>query len=198
MVGLKRIPLKYNQGELKSELSAMAEAHGYKGRIGVIRYFFGAIHNYLCHLIASNLPASNLQLLLYRSTGVKIGRRVVIGAGVFLDRDWPELITIEDYVGISPRAMLISHSRPMVSLEEYVPSFASGIRIKRGAWIAAGAIILPGVTVGEGAIVGAGAVVTKDVPPRSLVGGAPARVIKKLEKNAPAKVHQPRQKENRR
>ena len=135
-------------------------------------------------MIATNLPSSNLQLQLYRSMGVKIGQRVVIGTGVFIDPDWPELITIEDYVGISPRSMLVSHSRPMVSLEGYVPSFAAEVTIKRGAWIAAGAIILPGVTVGAGSIVGAGAVVVNDVPPRTLVAGAPAKVVKRLEKAA--------------
>jgi len=161
----------------------MAEAHGYKGRIGVVKYFFKSLHNYLCHVIASNLPASDLQLTLYRSMGIKIGKRVVIGINVFIDPDWPELITIEDYVGISPRAMLISHSRPMVSLKGYVPSFASGIKISKGAWIGAGAIVLPGVTVGEGAVVGAGALVVDDIPPHSLVGGVPAKVIKKLQKS---------------
>ena len=45
-------------------------------------------------------------------------------------------------------------------------------------WIASNAIILKGVTVGKGAIVAAGAVVTKNVPPYSIVGGAPAKVLK--------------------
>ena len=44
----------------------------------------------------------------------------------------------------------------------------------------AGATILPGVTVGENAIVGAGAVVTKDVEPNTVVGGIPAKLIKRL------------------
>jgi acetyltransferase-like isoleucine patch superfamily enzyme len=51
------------------------------------------------------------------------------------------------------------------------------VRICRNAWIGKGAYILKGVTIGEGAIVGAGAVVTKDVPPRSIAVGNPARVI---------------------
>lgn len=47
------------------------------------------------------------------------------------------------------------------------------------AWIATGATILQGVTIGEGAIVAAGAVVTKDVAPWTVVGGNPAKFIKK-------------------
>ena len=52
--------------------------------------------------------------------------------------------------------------------------------LKRNCWIGAGATILPGVTVGENAIVGAGAVVTKDVEPNTVVGGIPAKLIKRL------------------
>ena len=50
-----------------------------------------------------------------------------------------------------------------------------------GVWIGARAMILPGVTIGEGAVVAAGAVVTKDVEPWTVVGGNPARFIKKRE-----------------
>ena len=45
-------------------------------------------------------------------------------------------------------------------------------------WIGARVIILPGVQIGSGSIIGAGAVVTKDIPPFSVVGGVPAKVIK--------------------
>ena len=53
------------------------------------------------------------------------------------------------------------------------------ITIMDDVWIATGATVLPGVTVGEGAVVAAGAVVTKDVAPWTVVGGNPAKVIKK-------------------
>jgi acetyltransferase-like isoleucine patch superfamily enzyme len=47
-------------------------------------------------------------------------------------------------------------------------------------WIGANAVILPGVTIGNHSVVAAGAVVTKDVPPHTLVGGVPAKIIKTL------------------
>lgn len=54
------------------------------------------------------------------------------------------------------------------------------IHIEDKVWLGANVTILPGVTIGEGAIVAAGAVVTKDVPPRTIVGGIPAKFIKKI------------------
>jgi acetyltransferase-like isoleucine patch superfamily enzyme len=55
----------------------------------------------------------------------------------------------------------------------------SPIRVQDHVWIGCRAVILKGVTVGEGAIIANNAVVTKDVPPRTMVAGNPARVIKK-------------------
>ena len=54
------------------------------------------------------------------------------------------------------------------------------IHIEDKVWLGANTTICPGVTIGEGAIVAAGAVVTKDVAPRTVVGGIPAKFIKKL------------------
>ncbi|MBR1934902.1 MAG: sugar O-acetyltransferase [Muribaculaceae bacterium] len=54
------------------------------------------------------------------------------------------------------------------------------IHIGKNVWIGANATILAGVTVGDGAIVAAGAVVTKDVAPRTIVGGVPARLLKQI------------------
>ncbi len=52
--------------------------------------------------------------------------------------------------------------------------------IKKGSSIGSSATIMCGITIGENAVVGAGAVVTKDVPPKTIVAGVPAKIIKKL------------------
>ena len=55
------------------------------------------------------------------------------------------------------------------------------VTIADDVWIGANAVVLPGVTIGQHSVVAAGAVVTQDVPPYSVVGGVPARVIKNLK-----------------
>lgn len=52
------------------------------------------------------------------------------------------------------------------------------VKVGNDVWIGTRAMIMGGITIGDGAVVGAGAVVTKDVPPYSIVGGVPARIIR--------------------
>ncbi|MNG32136.1 Virginiamycin A acetyltransferase [compost metagenome] len=56
--------------------------------------------------------------------------------------------------------------------------YRQGITIEDDCWIGSNVTILDGVTIGTGSVVAAGAVVTKDVPPYSVVGGVPAKIIK--------------------
>ena len=53
--------------------------------------------------------------------------------------------------------------------------------IEDDVWIASGARVMPGVRIGAGAVVAAGSIVTKDVAPGTLVAGAPARLVRRLE-----------------
>jgi acetyltransferase-like isoleucine patch superfamily enzyme len=89
-------------------------------------------------------------------------------------------IDIGDDVMIGPNAQLISSGHPVDPATRRSQITTAPIRIGRGVWIAAGATVLQGVTVGDDAVVAAGAVVTKDVPPRTLVAGVPAKVIREL------------------
>ena len=61
--------------------------------------------------------------------------------------------------------------------------FRGAVQLRNGCWIGIGAVILPGVTIGQNAIVGANAVVTGDVPDHAVVGGIPARILKRLDVN---------------
>jgi acetyltransferase-like isoleucine patch superfamily enzyme len=59
-------------------------------------------------------------------------------------------------------------------------AYVGPVELRDGCWLGIGVVILPGVTVGRNAVVAANAVVTQDVPDRTVVGGIPARIIKRL------------------
>ena len=114
---------------------------------------------------------------------INYGKHTKIGKNVFINFDCIFLdlggITIEDNVLIAPKVSLLTEGHP-VSPKNRQSLVPAPILIKKNAWIGANATILPGVTVGENAIVAAGAVVSKDVPDNSIVGGIPAKIIKKI------------------
>ena len=122
------------------------------------------ITNRLFQHLARILPgARSLRVALHRARGVKIGKDVWIGYDVILDTSRPDLITIEDGVTLSVRAMVIAHFREN-----------RGVKIERDVFVGPGAIILPNVVIGQGSVVTAESVVTRSVPPQTMVQGNPA------------------------
>lgn len=106
---------------------------------------------------------------------LEIGKHVAVDDGVNLYS--VEKIKIGTKVAISREAFICTASHDITKPNR--PLITAPITIGDGVWIGARAIVLPGVTIGEGAVVAAGAVVTKDVEPFSVVGGNPAKFIKK-------------------
>lgn len=107
--------------------------------------------------------------------------------GVFSD---VSPITIGNGVLIGINVTLATPIHPLLVDERLEADYPNGrhnleysapIVIKDGCWIGSGVTICGGVTVGENSVVAAGAVVNKDVPPNCLVGGVPAKVIRKLD-----------------
>lgn len=108
--------------------------------------------------------------------GAEIGARCKISSHTFIC----EGVTIEDEVFIGHGVMFINDRVPRASnadgsLQTEADWSVERTLIRRGASIGSNATILCGLTIGEGAVVGAGAVVTRDVPARATVAGAPAR-----------------------
>lgn len=156
-------------------------------------------HNYLtvgdasiidCHFIIEEENAH-----------ISVGKRVHIGTSKIISA---KEITIDDDVTIAWDCIIYDHNSHSTSWEErqydtiqeiedlnkyndmiknknWNVVISKPIHICSKAWIGMKSIILKGVTIGEGAIVAAGSVVTKDVEPWTIVGGNPAKVIKKLK-----------------
>jgi acetyltransferase-like isoleucine patch superfamily enzyme len=123
---------------------------------------------------------------------VAIGDDVVVGRGSLIENDTTvgaltkiqadayitAYSTLEESVFIAP--CVVTTNDNFMGRTEKRHELVKGPTIRRGARIGGGAILLPAVDVGEEAFVGAGAVVTKDVPPRALVVGSPARVLREV------------------
>ena len=104
-----------------------------------------------------------------------VGTGSFIGDGVWLYAMAP--IEIGNDVCISENVLLLTGTHDVSSVN--FDLVTKPVKICDKVWIATSAMILPGVTIGEGAVIAAGAVVTKDVEPWTVVGGNPAKFIKK-------------------
>jgi UDP-2-acetamido-3-amino-2,3-dideoxy-glucuronate N-acetyltransferase len=114
--------------------------------------------------------------------GAKIGRRVKISSHTFIC----EGVAIEDHVFVGHGVVFINDRYPRAVNADLTPQTDADWTlvptvVRTGASIGSGSTILCGVEIGEGAIVGAGSVVTRNVPPRTIVAGNPARVLRSVE-----------------
>lgn len=108
---------------------------------------------------------------------IAIGRNVFINSGChFQDQGG---IAIGDGAPIGHNVVLATVNHALEPEKRRRNRYAP-IRIGENVWIGSNATILPGVTLGDWAVVAAGAVVTKDVPPMTVVGGVPARVLRTI------------------
>lgn len=120
-------------------------------------------------------------------SNISIGNHTVLRPGTILmpDANKNGYINIEDKVliGSGVHMYCTDHefNDPNIPIYDQGNMLTMPINIKRGAWIGANSIILKGVTIGENSVVAAGSVVTKDVPQRTIVGGVPAKIIRKIE-----------------
>lgn len=118
-------------------------------------------------------------------TLLSVGQECWFNIGCFLDLSAE--IVIGDRVALGQEVMILTNSHRVGDIERRAgPLEASPVHIEDGAWLSTRCTILPGVTVGAGAVVAAGAMVTRSVPPHTLVGGVPARVIRALAENSDA------------
>lgn len=130
------------------------------GRIGRNFVFDGALHcDYGFNIEIGDNFYANVNLVILD------GAKVTIGDNVF----------IAPNVGIYTAGHPLDATRRNAGLEYALP-----VTIGNNVWIGGGVSIMPGVTIGEGAVIGGGAVVTRDIPPRVVAAGNPARALRDI------------------
>jgi putative colanic acid biosynthesis acetyltransferase WcaF len=159
----------------------------------VARAAWGVI--WLALFRTSPRPFRAWRRFLLRCFGARIGRHVTVYPGVRVWAPWNLRILDHCWIGdevdcynvaevrIGPNAVVSQRAFICTASHDYEdPAFATiaaPVVVERGAWVAAEAFLAPGVTVGESAVVGARACVYRDVERWTVVGGNPARVIKR-------------------
>ena len=143
-----------------------------------VSWFVRGAFNHLISLIIIYLTGwPRARNLLFRFTGMKIGKNCSISQRAIPDPLLPELIEFEEGSGCGIGVKLLTHNAMNIKHG----SFSFGpIKVSKNARIGAYSVILPGVTIGEGSIIGANSLVTSDIPPFSIAFGSPAKVIREL------------------
>lgn len=163
--------------------------------------FIVFLFEYITNHVVGYTPCVLLRWLYYRYVlGIQMERsvyiymglywyptnkKVVIGKNTAINRkvimDARDDVYIGDNVNISAEAAIYTGGHRINSLD--FSYYSAPVRIENHVWIGTRAMIMPGVTIGEGAVILPGAVVTQSVPPFSLVGGVPGKVIGARQKD---------------
>ncbi len=161
--------------------------------------------------LANNLPRlrifDKVRFIVYRMAGLSIkggctiwgpliirpiggAKNIEIGKGSFINTEIrfgvpKDKVVIGANVQVGPRVMFETVNHGL----RYIPGKGRGgwtksIIIEDEVWIEGGEIITQGVTIGRGSVVAAGAVVTKNIEPNTIVGGVPAKFIRKIDSDA--------------
>lgn len=145
----------------------------------------GRVRELLAELIGGPVDGSVTVFPPFRSD---FGKNIVLGKRVFINSG----CVFQDQGGVSiGDDSLIGHNTVLATLnhdlrpERRADMHPAPIVIGRGVWVGSNATVLPGVTIGDGAVVAAASVVTRDVPPRTVVLGSPARTARTIPEEPP-------------
>lgn len=138
------------------------------------------VRRLLSELFGYTVPAS---LRVFPPFYTDFGKNITVGENVFINA----CCHFQDHGGVTlGNGCQIGHNVVFATLnhglspEERPITYPAPIVLGKNVWVGSNATILQGVTIGENAVVAAGAVVTRDVPANTIVGGVPARFIRKI------------------
>ena len=141
-------------------------------------------HN-ISKLLGGGIRKVDFPYVIAGSCNIVMDNNVTIGPGATIYTTGAKLI-IKHHVVIGPNLTIITGDHNTSVIGNYIcetmqkrPEDDQDVIIESDVWIGCNVTILKGVTIGRGSVVAAGAVVTKNCPPYSVIGGVPAKVIKK-------------------
>lgn len=169
----------------------------------IFKFFPNFICNFLWHCLMpfNGILSKSVRYVLLKAKANTVGDNVSIGANTIIKHwqnfscgnnvsihefcmiDCDSEITIGNNVSIAHATSLVAANHTWSDILipiKYNPIIKIGITIRDDVWIGCGTRILDGVVIGNRSIVAAGAVVNKDVDANSLVGGVPAKIIKRI------------------
>ncbi|MFX3623417.1 MAG: maltose O-acetyltransferase [Ectobacillus sp.] len=134
-------------------------------------------------LLKELLGATGKSLYIEPTFRCDYGYNITVGENFYANFDCVILdvcsVRIGDNCFMAPGVHIYTATHPLDPIERVSGAeFGKPVIIGDNVWIGGRAVINPGVTIGDNAVIASGAVVTKDVPPNTVVGGNPARVIK--------------------
>jgi acetyltransferase-like isoleucine patch superfamily enzyme len=129
------------------------------------------IVNFLIIYVNRFLPWVNFKNALYRLTGMRVGRRCSFGLCAMVDIFYPHLIEVGENCIFGYDSVILAHEYLRDALR------TGPVVIGNNVIVGTKSTILPGIVIGEGAVISAMSLVNKDVPPHTVVGGVPIRVL---------------------
>lgn len=144
-------------------------------------------------LLQETFAHSAGQLYIEPTIRFDYGYNISVGKNFYANFDCTFLdvcpITLGDNCMLAPSVQLYTATHPIHPVKRNSGlELGAPITIGDNAWLGGGCIILPGVTLGDNVVVGAGSVVTKSFPDNVVIGGNPARILKRIEENNPSQA----------
>ena len=159
------------------------EARRVTFRLNTAYHTADEVRELLSELFGYQVPQS---LRVFPPLYADFGKNISVGEGVFINA----CCHFQDHGGVTiGDGCQIGHNVVFATLNHELPPERRGVTrpapivLGKKVWVGSNATILQGVTIGDNAVVAAGAVVTKDVPANTIVGGVPARVIKRIDES---------------
>ncbi len=162
--------------------SEALDFHGLSSALEKVRYAIRFIWLFVLDQVAFFCVIKNWRTVIHRWRCAYIGKGVHIGRKAMFDRVFSDQILIDDHTSIGDRTTMTAQVNipSKTPLKKLYSRAVMQTRIGSGAWIMPNIVVASGSTIENEALVATEPVVTKDVPPKCLLGAAPAKVLKDL------------------